>query len=81
MYVYIFKLFIPPVKQKKVYIYKHFKELKSKKKPKFKKKNHINNQTYLPNIQNTKKYLKLLYIKEKKYKIKKDFRDPKPNKS
>ena len=33
-----------------MYIYKHFQDLKSKKK----KKNHINNQISLPNIQNTK---------------------------
>ena len=41
---YIFILFLPPVKpKKKVYIYKHFLDLKSPKK----KKNHINNQIAL----------------------------------
>ena len=44
---YIFILFLPPVKpKKKVYIYKHFQDLKSpkkKKKPKLKRKSHQQN--------------------------------------
>ena len=65
MYVYIFKLFIPPVKQKKVYIYKHFKELKSKKKPKFKKK--ITSTTkHISLISKTQKNISNFYISKRK---------------
>ena len=63
IYIYIYILFLPPVKpKKKVYIYKHFQDLKSKKK----KKNHINNQISLRNIQNTKNISQNFIIEEGK---------------